>query len=267
MENYLLRDHPALSDTIPIIADFYHGYRPNMMHFHMHSHYEISLILNGDVTVLLSNRIQTGTEPRVVLHRPYTPHHIIPEPHQLYRRINVAFTEKFAAKLPSEWTQLYSVFSPDRAILLPNTAMCERLEQILTLLIEERDLDRCRYLLFYCLSLIRDFRGTPDVATHIPDYILGALHYIGEHYYEKVTADMLARRLGIGRTMLMTKFRQYVGMPLHQYQQSLKVREALNLMEKGYSVSDAAEACGFCDIGGFVRAHRKIYGTTPTGRK
>ena len=58
-------------------TDYYEGYRPNMSDYHMHEYYEISLILSGDVKVLLPQSVQSGTMSRLVLTRPMTSHLIL----------------------------------------------------------------------------------------------------------------------------------------------------------------------------------------------
>ena len=71
----------------------YEGYTPNMNHLHSHSYYEISLILRGNVTVLLGDMADTvtadGSEGRLLLIAPSTPHFIIPEQGVLYARRNL----------------------------------------------------------------------------------------------------------------------------------------------------------------------------------
>ena len=120
----------------------------------------------------------------------------------------------------------------------------------------------------YCLSLLKEFHIAKEAETvKTPAYILEALRYYDEHFAEKITAQELAERIGVSRTTLMTGFRRYIGIPMHQYQQKLRLKQAEDLRKQGLSVVQAAEASGFSDVGGYIRAHRQLYGVTPTGRK
>ena len=91
--------------------------------------------------------------------------------------------------------------------------------------------------------------------------------YFSDHFTEQITAEELAKRLGICRTALMNGFKSYMGCTMHQYQQSLRLKYAEYLRSNGASVGEAAEASGFCDASGYIRAYRRVYGTTPTGKK
>ena len=267
MNGFLLEDCSGLKEK-PIDVNILESYKPSMSCFHAHSHYEISFILSGNVTVLLSEQINSGTQPRVVLLRPFTKHYMIPEPDRLYRRINVSFTEKFVTAMPGDWASLYSIFSKNGEILLPDESQCRLLEQLLIILDAETDPARCRFLLMYYLSFLSEMNGMQkSERINTPENVLKALLYINEHFHEKITAETLAEHLHIGRTTLMLGFRRSTGITFHQYLQNVRVRNVSLMHERGMSVAAAAEACGFCDAGGYIRAYRKIYGTTPTGRK
>ena len=267
-ENRLLQDEIVWPLFGELCANIRESRTPNMSRYHMHSHYEISMILSGEVTVLMPDRIQSGKEVRVLLHRPFSPHYVIPEPQPLYKRINVSFSERFAAEYTDGWSQLLGCFPANGGIVFPDEEQARMLEQLLTALTEETDALRCRLLLFLALSRLRDMQGNDTaIPKRPPAYIPDALRFIGEHYNEKIVAEHLASALGVSRTTLMTGFRRYVGMSLHRYQLQVRVRQAYILTANGMSVSEAASACGFCDIGGYIRAHRSIYGTTPTGKQ
>ena len=95
-------------------VDHYKGYHPNMTDYHMHEYYEISLILRGNVTVLLGDMADTvtadGSEGRLLLIAPSTPHFIIPEQGMLYVRRNLLFSPAFLAPCPPEWRELPTLF-------------------------------------------------------------------------------------------------------------------------------------------------------------
>ena len=59
-----------------IKIDKYRGYTPRMTDYHMHNYYEMSIIISGNVNVLLTNSIEHSSQSKIVLLRPYTPHYI-----------------------------------------------------------------------------------------------------------------------------------------------------------------------------------------------
>lgn len=267
-DQYIREDRVALKGAGGFDISFLESYCPGMKCYHMHSHYEISVILNGNVSVLLPEQISSGTEPRIVMLQPFTLHHMIPEPNQLYRRINIYFTKEYVEKLPGEWQEVRKVFTRNGGILLPDESQLRTLEQIFSVMEKEKDPKRNIFLLIYALSLLGDVRRTRESESEkFPEYIRQALIYFSEHFTEQITAEKLAKHLGIGRTKLMTGFRHCLGYTIHQYQQSLRLKYAEDLRKNGASVGEAAAASGFCDTGGYIRAYRRVYGTTPTGKE
>ena len=265
---YVYEDCPLITSTCSIAVALLESYFPGMQYFHMHSHYEISMIISGNVSVLLPEQISSGTEPRIVVLQPFTLHHMIPEPDQLYRRFNVSFKREYMEHMFGIWPALGGIFQQNGVILLPDAEQLKQLEQVLSIMEKEKDQERNQYLLMYFLSLLNGIRRTEkSKAENFPKYIHQALLYLNEHFTEHITAEELAKHLGVCRTTLMTGFRSYVGYTIHQYHQNLRLRYAEYLRENGTSVGEAAVASGFCDASGYIRAYKRVYGTTPTGKE
>ena len=245
-------------------SDTYEGYRPNMSDYHMHGYYEISLILSGDVKVILPTRLQQGTQSRLVLTRPMTSHLIVCEPHLLYKRVNLYFSNEFLADYVPEWKQLLKVFGKNGRVL----PLTEQETDIFLTLIEnvrhERDIFRRRLLLLLFLSKANDLlQNEQEPLEELPTYVTGALTYLQEHYAEKIVASELAWRLGIGRTTLMTEFKHYTGSTLNNYLTRCRLKQAIRCLRAGQTEQNAAENCGFGDACNLIRAFRRHFGTTP----
>ena len=104
--NHLYEDCWQLMQKQTVYVDIRETHSPNMHYFHMHSHYEISMILSGKVTVLLPEQMNNSSNVQIVMLPPLTQHYMIPDKDCLYRRINVSFTEKFVSEMPGEWAAL-----------------------------------------------------------------------------------------------------------------------------------------------------------------
>lgn len=244
-------------------TDVYEGYRPNMAHFHWHDYYEISLILSGDVRVLLPGETHEGKGARLLLTAPGTPHFVSCMGEVLYRRINLLFSPELTDGAGSEERGLLSLFGKAGTVLtLPPEkvadflALAEKMEK------ETAPL-RWRLLLFYFLSLAGELRSVTGVAERPPAYISDALAFCEEHYAEKCTAEQLATRLHVGRTTLLVGFRKYTGYTLLDYRNRCRLRRALPMLRAGESLQGAAEQCGFGEAGNLIRAFRRVYHTTP----
>lgn len=244
--------------------DHYEGYHPNMSDYHMHGYYEISLILSGDVKVLLPGSVQHGTESRLVLTRPMTSHLIVCEPYLLYRRINLLFSKEFIAEYPPEWKQLLSVFGKNGRVILLSQEQQKELLSLIQAMEKEKSSFRQRLWLMMLLSRILDQlpEGMED-SEELPPYVTAALSYLQENYAKKIVAADLAWSLQIGRTTLMTAFKRYTGRTLNEYLTGCRLTHAVKALQRGEPQQYVARSCGFGDSCNLIRAFRQRFGMTP----
>lgn len=244
-------------------VDYYEGYRTTMVDFHMHDYYEVSLILTGNVKVLLSDHVQEGTEARFVLSAPKTPHFISRDPDIFYSRLNLLFSRDFLDGYVPESQQLLSVFGAHGRIIPLSETERDFFRKLILEIDTEGDLFRRRLKVLCLLSHLSEHCKEEPVDPAIPPCVTGALTYIGEHYAEKILAADLAWHLGVGRTTLMTAFKAYTGSTLNDHIILCRVKNALHLLRAGATEQEAAEASGFGDTCGLIRGFKKCYGMTP----
>ena len=244
-------------------TDSYCGFHPRMTDYHMHDYYEISIILEGNVKVLLPGLAESGTDAKIVLMRPRTPHFIVNNTETRYRRRNILFADDFIANYVPEWTRLAAIFQKNGALHKINAEECKQYCELVDRMEEENDPFRIRLYLLMMLSLIADRMKVSGEIHEPPAYVTGALAYISEHYREKIVASDLAWQLGVGRTTLMTAFRKYTGSTLSSYILQCRLKHATEMMRKSATEQQAAEACGFSDAGNLIRAFRRRFSMTP----
>lgn len=242
----------------------YSGYSPNMSDYHMHDYYEISIIISGKVKVLLPESTHSGTESRIVLTGPMTPHLVVCEPELLYERINILFSTEFIAECPAEWKQIIGIFGKKGRVL---TLDSHQLDEFITLAEEfEKDTDvfRRRLWLMIMLSKISDISdgGVEDVE-ETPAFVSSALIYIQENYSSKILSNELAWKLGVGRTTLLTAFKKYTGNTLNGFITDYRLHQAIKRLEKGELQQVVAVSCGFGDSCNMIRAFKARFGITP----
>jgi AraC-like DNA-binding protein len=245
-----------------LTVDYYEGYRSNMASFHMHEYYEISLILSGEVRVLLSDRLEEGRSARLVMTGPGTPHFISSAENILYRRLNLLFSEELIDSYLPEWQRFLSLFGSNGRIIEITDAQCALYQQHIEGIREEADPFRRKLLLLYFLSLIAEV-AHEEAPMGIPPYVTGALTYIHTHYKERIVAAELAERLRIGRTTLMTALRRYTGHTLHDHLLRCRLKHATQMLRGGATEQAAAAACGFGDTPSLIRGFRRAFAMTP----
>lgn len=89
------KDLSAKMSRHDVLIDHFEGYRTDLTDYHTHQYYEISLIISGNVKVLLQDATLDSTDCKLVLLRPKTPHLIAVAPDLYYRRVNVLFYHDF----------------------------------------------------------------------------------------------------------------------------------------------------------------------------
>lgn len=89
--------------------------------------------------------------------------------------------------------------------------------------------------------------------------------YIGQHYAEKISIDLLARQFLSSKSTLMTAFKQHFDKTINRYLTEVRLREAKKLLHQDLSIGEVAEHCGFADQNYFAKVFFKEYGKTPTG--
>lgn len=96
--------------------------------------------------------------------------------------------------------------------------------------------------------------------------IVDVLDYIEEHFTEEIQVEDLAEQFFISKYYLMRLFQQETGQTIHSYITDRRLLLAKELIGRGMSATDSSFQAGFCSYSSFTRAHKKRFGTTPTGQ-
>lgn len=250
------------TDWENICIKYRESYYPPVDDFHEHDYYEINFIISGNVKILLPDCVDEGTDSRIVLTAPGTPHFVSCKPDLLYNRFYLLFSKDFIENSNPEWNTILKIFGENGRIVTISPSQQDFCKMLISRLQNETSLIRQKLLVLYLLSYISEFaHNTMQVA--IPSYIMQALVFIEEHYQEKITAASLAKRLYIGRTTLMMNFKKYTDFTLNSYIIQCRLKKAIILLCQGKTESEIAEKCGFGDLGGFIRSFKHSFGMTP----
>ena len=240
------------------------GYTTSVADYHSHGYYEINLIFSGNIHILLPDGSVETTSSHIVLMPPGAPHYIACKPDTLYSRQYLSFAPTLLEGFPEQWRLLRQLFGEGGRILAISPTQRERWAQLLDRIGEERDSLRRCLLILYLLSCIEEFaRDAHAPARPTPAYVTEALSFINKNYGKKIVAGELASRLHVGRTTLMTAFREYTGSSLNSYIVRYRLKQAQRFLREGKSVQATAELCGFGDSSSLIRDFKQIYGTTP----
>ena len=95
---------------------------------------------------------------------------------------------------------------------------------------------------------------------------LRRLYTLLDRYVHDATSnvDWLAAQLGISRKTLYRQVLRLTNYSPTDLIRQHRLGQAVVLLQEGHSVTDAAEAMGFCSASHFATVFKKQYGQTPT---
>jgi AraC-like DNA-binding protein len=96
-----------------------------------------------------------------------------------------------------------------------------------------------------------------------PMAIKRAKAYIEAHYAQGVSLKELAAEVALSPYHFLRVFRNQVGMPPHAYLETVRIRAAQALLERGDALSEVAYATGFSTQAHFTERFKRIIGVTP----
>jgi AraC-like DNA-binding protein len=255
-------DYGFNDDLKDIKVDKYMGYTPRMTDYHMHNYFEMSIIISGNVNVLLTDAFEHSSQSKIVLLRPHTPHYIYCETDMLYNRVNINFKLDYIGEI-SQIDELLQVFGPHGTVLKINEEQCEIYVSLAEKINNENNLFRRRLLLLYLISILSDNMKQSGDFSKMPPFMNECLTFISSNYNRKIVASELSEKFGVGRTTIMTAFKKYTGVTLSEYINRCRLKNAVTMLKEGNTEQYVAEKCGFTDSCNMIRCFKREVGCTP----
>ncbi len=88
--------------------------------------------------------------------------------------------------------------------------------------------------------------------------------HLERHYHTSIDLDQIAAELGLTKGYVCRVFKQHTGTTIINYVNQLRCRHAIELVEQGCSVTQAALQVGFNDYNYFSRVFKKTIGKRPS---
>lgn len=90
------------------------------------------------------------------------------------------------------------------------------------------------------------------------------LGYVEKNYSLDLSVENVAEHCCVSRTVLYNKIKGLTGISPLEFIRQIKIKIALELLRKGYTVSDAAFKIGYSDVKYFSKQFKMIYGYVPS---
>lgn len=127
------------------------------------------------------------------------------------------------------------------------------------------------YLSSIMLNLFRNhLKPYKEEKIEMPDRnvtltIRNVLHYIAENCEKPLTLDMIRKNTGYSKYHFCRLFKEVTGQTVMDYLRFARCFNAKTMLASGqYSVSEAAERCGFINSSYFTKMYKKYFGITPS---
>ncbi len=226
---------------------------------HLHDTMEIVLVTSGTLKMGIGGatyRIEAG---RGVFIPPFT-HHCFEAGGP-----NTCHVLMFSGELVTYFFQFIKMHTAKTLLFTPSRESFSLAEVLLPDSVNEVEPLCAQAVLSPLCHEICDQCGFLPRALLPQDALDRALDYIHTHFTEPLTAQQVAREVGLHPVTLSKGFRRSTGLPFNTYLNNLRCSHAAMLLKSsGINAAEAAFAAGFGSIRSFNRAFLNTYGVTPT---
>lgn len=109
---------------------------------------------------------------------------------------------------------------------------------------------------------------TTNSNTNKPNKLKEIIKYISENIEEKLSRQILAKKLSLSPGYLSYLFRENLNITVADYINKMKIKAAFELLtQRGLRVNEVADKLGYCDQFYFSKIFKKIMGYSPSEHK
>ncbi|SET27999.1 AraC family transcriptional regulator [[Clostridium] polysaccharolyticum] len=256
---------------------YYEDNAPSAVKEHIHNYYEFYFFLEGDVSIMIENKLYPINVGDILLIPPNVKHYPIIHSHKTpYRRFVFWISTEYCNTLLSQ--------SPDYVFLMQHA--CVKKEYIF-----HNDIFAFNIIQSKVFRLIEEMNGdrfgrNAQISICVNDLILhlnriahekmyrknyleetslyqGLLSYIEEHLDENLTLEQFAIKFYVSKYYISHIFKNNMGISLHQYITKKRLYACKNAICANMSITQAYLMFGFGDYSSFYRAFKKEFGISP----
>jgi signal transduction histidine kinase/ligand-binding sensor domain-containing protein/DNA-binding response OmpR family regulator len=108
---------------------------------------------------------------------------------------------------------------------------------------------------------------SPKVNSKDEAFLMDLVAFIEKNQSRDISIDNLAENCNVSRTVFYNKIKGLTGSSPLDFVRKIKLNSALELLENGYNVSEAAFKTGFTDVKYFSRLFKSQFGYSPSKHK
>ncbi|MBE6926116.1 MAG: helix-turn-helix domain-containing protein [Ruminococcaceae bacterium] len=249
---------------------------PGNMEVHHHEFFEIYFLLGGEVSFRVEGRSYTLKPGDMLLINPQELHQALVDRDTIYERMVLWIDRGYLGELSAGGMDLASCFDtrlPTHTNRLhPNKTQRAELQVLLEKLAGEfygEELGNSQYaqglLMQFLVEVNRLARNSDKqpVSAEETDLVDQVLSYIGTHFTEDISLEMLANIFYVSKYHLSHEFSKRVGTGIYRYIMFRRLMHSRELLEGGIPPGEVYQQCGFGDYANFYRSFKSFYGVSP----
>ncbi len=241
---------------------------------HNHDFYEIFFLLDGNISYWMEGEVYQPSHGDILLIDPMMLHRpIIPPDEPSYERIVMWIQKKYLDSFSVGEMRLSSCFDNKSTCLihLNPTQRAELTEKFSNLVREYYSSDYgasiCADGLFMQIMVEINRLGMKSTAPlhskASSPLISRVVEYIGEHFEEDLSLDILAEKFFVSKYHLSHEFSSNVGTSVYRYIMLKRLSAAKRMLLNDVAPGEVCVRCGFKDYTSFFRAFKAEYGISP----
>lgn len=246
--------------------------------YHSHIKYELLLILNDNISMLINSKKYAVSFGTLVLLNNHDLHLAIYDSdyRKSFKRIAIHFDPNLIRTYCTQNTNLLSCFqhqSDDMNCLL--TLSDDDINAFIDLASKFRpywkskrygeDVLSITYLIQILVMVNYAYaHGRPVIPVPFTELVRDIITYIDHHLEEDLKISAISKIFSYSENYICTQFAKQTNITLKQYILTRKLTLAKEYLEKGCNVTTVAELCGFNDYTNFIRTFKNHVGCSPT---
>lgn len=244
---------------------------------HLHDHYEIFFFLSGDITYFIEGQAYLLKAGDIILTNNRELHRIVVHSDKPFERKFLHFRPEYVAPLQVDGYNLLH-FIENRKLGCFNRISAQDADengiyQYLSQMEYHIEKNSAESAIMVKTLLIQMLIAINEILTSSQDFIsdtagnntkvVSILHYINQHYDQKITLDLLQELFYVNKYYLAHFFKKSTGFSVMEYTTYKRIMIAKGLLDNKMPVLEVAEAVGFSDYSNFYKAFKKIVGVSP----
>lgn len=246
------------------------SYNPGERYFHWHERIEIVLCLDNSFNILIDGIDYTINKGDLVVIDEKVVHQFLIQD----SNTNVILGQFPYSILLNSGVVPVSVNPIIRAEEIDSeSGFRQKIYNMLDIILNEATVDigeknpfmQCMFAAFYFMLMSRfPKKENNDAFKKEKDVFYKIVKYANDNYKNNITVQSIAKSLYMDRGRLSKLFTKYAGMTLTQYINRLRISAAIQLIENGMGVTEAAYESGFQSIRTFNDVYKKNMHSCPS---